>query len=292
MNPAGKNEIVLPFADGGRCRWRSSDEESFLWLKDLSSILQLPVQAASGESDFEVCQLSWPQGEKPEMDYFWGFGTGTRFDPDSNAYKVYLRRKSRTEKLDTGKVYRQIFHLGMMPHITGTRILAHGVLMEHNGTASLVCGPSGMGKSTFARRLPEGWQAWADDCVLLHFHEGRYYAQPVPTWSLWYAENPPPPRTFDSSRIFELKRVFLLARGSEVAVEKMNSHSALMPEATGSIITFADLMTYGLDETLRRRIMTHCFDFGFKMAQELDFYRLVTPLDREFIGRLAEVCSG
>lgn len=63
-------------------------------------------------------------------------------------------------------------------------LLIHGAMLEQNGEALLLCGESGVGKSTTSCRWRQiGNRAVADDMILLEFSGGDILAHRLPTWS-------------------------------------------------------------------------------------------------------------
>lgn len=63
--------------------------------------------------------------------------------------------------------------------------LMHCSMLEKSGRALLLCGESGIGKSTSVRRYKAaGGEAVADDMIMLeHAPDGKLYAYRLPTWS-------------------------------------------------------------------------------------------------------------
>lgn len=63
-------------------------------------------------------------------------------------------------------------------------LLLHGAMLERDGEALLLCGESGVGKSTTSCRWQAcGNRAFADDMILLEFIDGEVLAHRLPTWS-------------------------------------------------------------------------------------------------------------
>ncbi len=63
--------------------------------------------------------------------------------------------------------------------------LVHGAILMHGDSAVLLCGDSGIGKSTTSRRWESLGHAFAaDDMFLLEYGpDGRFYVHALPTWS-------------------------------------------------------------------------------------------------------------
>ena len=112
---------------------------------------------------------------------------------------------------------RKLLFLGLVPRMLARECsMVHGALMERNGRGVLLCGPSGIGKSTTARRMAdEGFDVHADDCFLLRRDgNGKYWARPLPTWSI-YLFGKEALVECDARREFPISRLFILGRCEE-----------------------------------------------------------------------------
>jgi len=112
---------------------------------------------------------------------------------------------------------RKLLFLGLVPRMLARECsMVHGALMEKNGRGVLLCGPSGIGKSTTARRMAdEGFDVLADDCFLLwRDGDGGYWARPLPTWST-YLFGKEALVECDARREFPISHLFILGRREE-----------------------------------------------------------------------------
>jgi len=94
-------------------------------------------------------------------------------------------------------------------------LMMHGALLEMpDGSGIALCGPSGMGKSTTARRwIAAGGVCHADDFFWLLWRDGGIYAYPLPTWSR--CEKSLTGEFFPVDHGIPLKTVLALGRGPE-----------------------------------------------------------------------------
>ena len=112
---------------------------------------------------------------------------------------------------------RKLLFLGLVPPmLNGECSMVHGALMERDGRGVLLCGPSGIGKSTTAGRMAaEGFDVLADDCFLLRRDaKGKYWARPLPTWSI-YLFGKEALAECDARREFPVSHLFILGRREE-----------------------------------------------------------------------------
>lgn len=81
---------------------------------------------------------------------------------------------------------RKLLYLGLVPAmLRGDCMMVHGALLERDGRALMLCGPSGMGKSTTSQRMNGRFRILADDCFLLCRDGDGWLAHPLPTWSVY-----------------------------------------------------------------------------------------------------------
>ena len=112
---------------------------------------------------------------------------------------------------------RKLLFLGLVPRMLSRECsMVHGALMERDGRGMLLCGPSGIGKSTTARRMAdEGFSVLADDCFLLRRDAcGRDWARPLLMWSA-YLFGKETLVECDARREFPVSRLFILGRREE-----------------------------------------------------------------------------
>ena len=177
-------------------------------------------------------------------------------------------------------LWRQFFLASFIPLLKERQVvLIHGALLIRNGFAAVVSGPSGIGKSTLVSRLAGRYECPADDCVLVcRDADGQYWAQEMPTWSIWYAGKGDPETTFSGCRSYPLKSMFLLDRGDSDAIYTIEPQQAFLGWNTA--VHFMTAATCDrMPRMLAREIMVSTFDFSKKMSSELPIFGMVAPLD-------------
>ena len=136
---------------------------------------------------------------------------------------------------------RKLLFLGLVPRmLTLECSMVHGALMERCGRGVLLCGPSGIGKSTTARRMAdEGFNVLADDCFLLRRDgNGKYWARPLPTWSV-YLFGKEALVECDARREFPVSHLFILGR-KEARYTPLEPQMALL----GCANAFTDMVKW------------------------------------------------
>ncbi|HME42982.1 MAG TPA: SynChlorMet cassette protein ScmC [Syntrophorhabdales bacterium] len=119
--------------------------------------------------------------------------------------------------LGLAPVYNRTLELGGLP--------LHSALVERNGTAVLLAGPGGTGKSTCCRRIPPPWKALCDDLSLAVQDEDEHYrVHPFPTWSnyLWKLSE----GTWDVQQHLPLSAMFFLEQWEYDEVEELGQGQA------------------------------------------------------------------
>ena len=111
-----------------------------------------------------------------------------RFEPENGVNKIVLRdldEPPEEQTISRWRNVRRIVFQGMVPYILRREcFIVHGALLEHpSGQAVILCGPSGIGKSTTSLRLSKMLKILADDCFCLYRRDGAWRARPMPTWS-------------------------------------------------------------------------------------------------------------
>ena len=145
--------------------------------------------------------------------------------PGKKKLDAYIYETTSPTPEKFGFLWRRIFYAGVLTKlIRAESFFVHGILAEYNGNGIIISGPSGVGKSTAARRLPPPWRVASDDCLLVTRTPDGFFAQPVPTWSIYFAKSAPP-RIYDSKEILPLRGVYLLDRGADYA-EQLNKLQA------------------------------------------------------------------
>lgn len=171
----------------GEVSWRADDSDDagilrLAMLRDSVGMDELPDDEAA------TCRIV----SRDELKASVGVpGHGMRMDLsalDEGVVYAAFRDCCRPEELETvrWRGVRKLLYLGLVPGmLRGDFIMVHGALLEKDGRALMLCGPSGIGKSTTSLRMTEHFRILADDCFLLCRDGDGYLAHPLPTWSAY-----------------------------------------------------------------------------------------------------------
>ncbi|MCG6537340.1 MAG: SynChlorMet cassette protein ScmC [Syntrophales bacterium LBB04] len=149
----------------------------------------------------------------------------------------FYRRRGRTGQLtEEQRLWRKLTRLSSCiareTQPNGGALLHSGLALtppEWSGSAILVAGRSGVGKSTTIRRLPPPWRALSDDTALVvRDQTGAYRAHPWPTWSRFFGpEKGDGGDTWDVQQSVPLKAVFVLEQGEADRIEPLGPGKAV-----------------------------------------------------------------
>ena len=283
--PAGGEPrwVTMPLPDGSFCAWRSKGKDAAAALAMLSHCTGLPLSdLGSSCGNGVVLPVGGSDDLRPG-----GFAirrNGLRaYELDSGRFEaLVIPWDGRTMEL-RGRIVRQLFFLGVLPRLLdGSSFLVHGALAVRGEEGFLFCGPSGIGKSTTVSRLNPDFQVLSDDCTLLTELEDGFYAQPVPTWSIWTSGKPE--CAFNCARIAKISRFCLLERG-EHAVFGLDNMEALL----GVMPSFTDMMRWHVASYppgIVRRLTERNMAAAERLVRRLPGCRLRVKLDKTLVGGL------
>jgi hypothetical protein len=174
---------------------------------------------------------------------------------------------------------RKLLFLGLVPRMLKLDCsMVHGALMAKNGRGVLLCGPSGMGKSTTAGRMKtEGFEVLADDCFLLRRSaDDGYFARPLPTWSI-YLFGKTALAECDARREIPVSHLFILGRSVE-RYTQLDAQTALL----GCANAFTDMVqwhTFRYPAELAAALTDRALAAAERLVRELPCGALQLTLD-------------
>lgn len=178
-------------------------------------------------------------------------------------------------------IYRQSIAQGGLP--------IHAGLAELNGRGVLLSAPSGTGKSTCCRRLPEYWRPLCDDETLVVLDPPKKYrAHPFPTWSDYFWKHST--MTSDVQYSVPLTSVFFLEQAVTDGIESMGQGKAalmLYESARQACHKFSRL----LNSDDQRKLNYQIFNNACAIAKEVPAYRLYVSLHGKFWTEIEQVLS-
>ena len=213
-----------------------------------------------------------------------------RFAPENGVNDITVRDFDETpEELEHSRWcnVRRIAFQGMVPHILRRECyIVHGALLEHDGNAMLLCGPSGIGKSTTSLRLAKFADILADDCFCLYRRDGAWRARPQPTWSSYL---------FGKARLAKcearhetrVSQLLIIGRSAE-KYTKLSPDEAML----GIANSFTDMVKWHIErypEKLRSQLLAVAVDGASQLARTLPVGALQLTLDCDVHRLLSEI---
>lgn len=213
-----------------------------------------------------------------------------RFDLAGGVNDITLRDFDETpEELEHSRWrnVRRVTFQGLVPHILRREcFIVHGALLENGDGGMLLCGPSGVGKSTTSLRLSKFMNILADDIFCLYRRDGNWYARPLPTWSSYL---------FGKVRLAKcearheapVKQLLIIGRSAE-------KYTALPPgEAMlGVANSFTDMIKWHIERypgELRSELLAAAVDGAAELARTLPAGALQLSLECDVHALLADV---
>ena len=158
-------------------------------------------------------------------------------------------------------------------------LVAHSALFARDEDGILLIGPSGMGKSTCARRIGHPWSALCDDQVLVVKTDQTYQCHPLPTWSTLWGN--PEGRSWNIHRHVKLRAIFFLERSDTNQVRLLGKGQAaamLSKSAQRVAVPYGD-DTNQDDETAFKRLL---FDNACELVSSTPCFVLHANLTTRF----------
>ncbi len=156
----------------------------------------------------------------------------------------------------------------------------HAALVTFNGQGVLFAAPSGIGKTTCSRRLPDHWTTLCDDeVVLTRMHDTHYYAHPFPTWSeyLWQLSE----KTWDVQHSVPLSGIFFIEQAEQDDVEPIGEGQAAT-QISMSAMQICMKFWRKWDKDTQRAFRQEIFVNACEIAKTVPVFRLRVSLHGRF----------
>ena len=277
--------------DCGTVSWRAEDSDAdgmlrLLRLRDSVGMDEIPDDGTA------TCRIV-PRGDLdhassigvPQHAMRMGFPDGA----ERGVVVSFSDHASPPEELESNRWrgVRKLLFLGFIPRMLGGELaMVHGALLERDGRALLLCGPSGIGKSTTAQRLAGRCRILADDCFMLERTAGGYRARPLPTWST-YLFDQERMTVCDARQCLPVSRLLILGR--EAA-----RYTPLAPRMAllGCANAFTDMVkwhAFRLSRQLTEELTSRALDAARRLVDELPCGALQLTLDCDVFRLLPEM---
>ncbi len=166
-------------------------------------------------------------------------------------------------------------------------LVAHSGLFARHEQGALLVAPSGMGKSTCARRVGHPWSAFCDDQVLVvKVKEGSYQCHPLPTWSSLWGDSQG--RSWNIHRHVPLKAIFFLERSDLNRVQPLGQARAvaLLSGSAQSMAVTQEARTRTKEEIVLARTL---FDNACSLVRSTSCFLLHANLTTRFWEHMGSV---
>ncbi len=220
------SDIIIPLQDGSRIILRSSAAGP-LELEGLARLLRVDPQDAAPEAmpnleataSQERSKSCLPLTGSPENTVHLNRETGTFL------LTILRKRSVYREHYCVWNWRRSFFFALLSAMMRGAKVLpVHGAILVTPRGGIMLCGESGVGKSTTVRRWHEcGNEAPADDLLLLQYGKEGLSVLPLPTWSRCLIS--PAGLEYPVRRRIPLAGVLALARGDSTEEIRPVSHA-------------------------------------------------------------------
>ncbi len=273
-------KFTLPLCNECRMEWEGHGPVSSALLDEIARIAGWKPEAAGSAVHTVVSDGMPPSG----LDGFpiWPRLFGGKFllcRSGDREFRFYLdlRELSPQQLLFFS---RAVTLLPLLPALsTGDAVLCHSALATFGERGFLLCGESGIGKSTAMAGLPASWRAHCDDSLLLFRRDSGYFAQPLPTWTRRYRRLPEV--LYQSCEAIRVNRLYLLGQSREDRIEDLVPLQQLLG-VSQSFSSLYYVFRQGAKEAERQTLMLHTLDFSRNLIRTLPVRRLNVRLRGAF----------
>ena len=195
--------------------------------------------------------------------------------------ELYLRAMP-ADRTAQAAVSRNMMFLSLLPLFRSERMyLFHGGLaVDRHGHGCIICGPSGVGKSTAIAKAGAIWEILADDLLYLSFIDGRCYAQPGATWSTYLTEKTRQVQC-DINRIVEVKNTVILTRIGANGIRNIDGYMADLMLA-GSFVDMAGWLVFGIhDDQISVDLKKRAFNGTMRLSAATKCHVLTSELETD-----------
>lgn len=186
-----------------------------------------------------------------------------------------------------------VFSLSNLIHFALYSIVDTGIIPLHcatlvkNGEAIALCGRSGSGKSTCYSNVSEPWVAHADDMAIVKKCNDGYRIIPFPTWSNFTEDAKDCKKSWDITKSYPLKAVYLLEHGAGT-LDKLNSFEAIMTLYSQIVLFFTIFDFEKHNANKHKEKMKHFFLETEKVCKDVPLFKLRPLLGGDYLSLIEE----
>jgi SynChlorMet cassette protein ScmC len=165
----------------------------------------------------------------------------------------------------------------------------HAALMELDGRGVLLSAPSGTGKSTCCRRLPEPWKPLCDDAAIIVLdREKQCRAQPFPTWSDYLITSSW--KTWNVQYSVPIDGIFFLEQSERDEVVPLGTGQTAV-SMSDAVVQMCRSFWRGMDIKKQSNFRGQIFDSACKIATKIPGFCLRASLCGKFWEEIEKACK-
>ena len=211
------------------------------------------------------------------------------YSDDLNSVRCAFRDPRETAKHPAELVWRGVRKLmfaGLVPYMLRREcFMMHGALLERDGRAVVISGPSGIGKSTTALRMGERFRILADDCLLIYRGRDGWKVRPAPTWSVYLFAKSALAKC-DIRAEYPLSQILILGRNAAKYIPLSQEEAVI-----GVAPSFTDMIQWHMicfPEAFCRKLREAALDAAIEVVRAIPCGSLQLTLDCDIFSLLPD----
>jgi SynChlorMet cassette protein ScmC len=291
---------ALSLSDG-RSWWITSDGDNFRYVDKLAAIMELEESIPNGSTKLvyssaegvddvksELMDLALAKSSRQSLSGEWTAcdRKTVRIWNHSQIDDVVYEIKNHSKEFANTWYSSQAI---LLQNVKDGGLPIHAALLELDGRGVLLSAPSGTGKSTCCRRLPEPWKPLCDDAAIIVLdREKQCQAQPFPTWSDYLIT--PAEKTWNVQYSVPIYGIFFLEQSERDEVVPLGTGQTAV-SISNAVAQMCRSFWRKMDIEKQRSFREQIFDSACKMATKIPGFCLRASLCGKFWVEIEKACK-